>query len=635
MAGVGDWTWRADQDTPPARAAVVPRVHVASGSGAALSLESVVRRLIDSHTCGQILLLGRAGGGKTTALKHLRSVLPADAPVILYDEPPQIPIPRANTLDIVAHRDEPPGGQWFIKLELAPWEQDDCIEYCVARRRDQCSAVLARLKGDPGKSLLKGSPQLWRIVLDRLSADETVPDSIAALREHVDGVLPSGARRDAVARRCAEALMDPVKPLRVSELPADLPPYVTVLLRHRAVRVILASDLIAASIAAGGATADDLLCAPLPAELLHETASVVRWMPGAMERLDRMLAGSARDTDAMAASILLAADPLWRPKDARGAKFAKAVLPNAKWAGADMRGAELILANLREADLSGANLKSARAAGADFRGARFVGATMRRLSADGADFSTADLTRACAHAANLAGADFTSADLREADLSMGIFVQANLRGAQLIGTNLSQANLSRANVEEAELIGVKLDGAQLEHVILSAAANVSGVSFQRTTLHHCGLEGMRLPGADFSRADLTGSYLTGSFIPHGDFRGAILRETGLAEIDWEGADLRDADLRGCSFHMGSTRSGLVGSTTPCEGSRTGFYTDDFADRDFKAPEEIRKANLCAADLRGAIIDGVDFYLVDLRRAKYSPKQREQLARCGAILECND
>src|SRR3712207_7636310 len=47
---------------------------------------------------------------------------------------------------------------------------------------------------------------------------------------------------------------------------------------------------------------------------------------------------------------------------------------------------------------------------------------------------------------------------------------------------------------------------------------------------------------------------------------ADLRNTGLADVEWEGADLRDADLRGASFHMGSTRSGLVGSSIPCEGS---------------------------------------------------------------------
>src|SRR5262249_1061863 len=96
--------------------------------------------------------------------------------------------------------------------------------------------------------------------------------------------------------------------------------------------------------------------------------------------------------------------------------------------------------------------------------------------------------------------------------------------------------------------------------------------------------------------------------------------------------LRDADLRGASFHLGSSRSGLVGSPIACEGSRTGFYTDDYHDQDVKPAEEIRKANLRGADLRGAKIEGVDFYLVDLRDARYTPDQAEHFRRCRAILE---
>ena len=67
------------------------------------------------------------------------------------------------------------------------------------------------------------------------------------------------------------------------------------------------------------------------------------------------------------------------------------------------------------------------------------------------------------------------------------------------------------------------------------------------------------------------------------------------------------------------------------GSKTGFYTDEFLDQSFKAPEEIRKANLCRADLRMAKLEGVDFYLVDLRGAKFDPGMEEHLERCGAIL----
>ena len=137
---------------------------------------------------------------------------------------------------------------------------------------------------------------------------------------------------------------------------------------------------------------------------------------------------------------------------------------------------------------------------------------------------------------------------------------------------------------------------------------------------------------DFHDADLRGALLTGSRMQEANFVGADLRGAGLAEIDWPGADLHDADLRRASFHLGSSRSGLVGSPIACEGSRTGFYTDDYDDQDIKSAEEIRKANLRGADLRGANIEGVDFYLVDLRDAKYTRDQAEHFRHCRAILE---
>jgi uncharacterized protein YjbI with pentapeptide repeats len=110
-----------------------------------------------------------------------------------------------------------------------------------------------------------------------------------------------------------------------------------------------------------------------------------------------------------------------------------------------------------------------------------------------------------------------------------------------------------------------------------------------------------------------------------------LRGAGLGEIDWENCCLRYANLCGATFHMGSSRSGLLFTPIASEGTRTGFYTDDFEDQSFKAPEEIRKANLSGCDLRGAKIDKVDFYLVDLRGAQYTARQEQHFRRCGAIL----
>ena len=146
------------------------------------------------------------------------------------------------------------------------------------------------------------------------------------------------------------------------------------------------------------------------------------------------------------------------------------------------------------------------------------------------------------------------------------------------------------------------------------------------------MEEMRLTDADFHDANLSGALLTGSRMPDANFRGAELRDAGLAEIDWPGACLRDVDLRGATFHLGTSRNGLVGSPIACEGSRTGFYTDDYHDQDIKPAEEIRKANLRGAELRGANIKDVDFYLVDLRDARYSQDQAEHFLRCRAILD---
>ncbi len=140
-----------------------------------------------------------------------------------------------------------------------------------------------------------------------------------------------------------------------------------------------------------------------------------------------------------------------------------------------------------------------------------------------------------------------------------------------------------------------------------------------------------LTDPDFHDADLRGALLTGSRMQEANFLGADLRGAGLAEIDWPGADLHDADLRGASFHLGSSRSGLVGSPIACEGSRTGFYTDDYDDQDIKSRRRDPQGQPPRRDLRGASIEGVDFYLVDLRDAKYTRDQAEHFRNCRAIL----
>ena len=160
---------------------------------------------------------------------------------------------------------------------------------------------------------------------------------------------------------------------------------------------------------------------------------------------------------------------------------------------------------------------------------------------------------------------------------------------------------------------------------------MNGACLERAILRAAQLEDILVVHARLKGANLSSAHLTGSALPAADLRGADLRGAELAEINWEEADLRGANLADASFHMGSSRSGLVDSPYACEGSKTGFYTDDFEDLSFKRPEEIRKANLVNADLRDVRAERVDFYLVDLRGAKMDADLREQARESGAIL----
>ena len=352
---------------------------------------------------------------------------------------------------------------------------------------------------------------------------------------------------------------------------------------------------------------------PFPADrtTLDEAVRLLRRESGARQALDNFWEESAHSIQSGAASLLLAFDADWRPRASHPMCLDRAVLSGARWSGVDLAHALLYRADLSNADLESARLSAVRA---------------RKVSLRGAVLRMARLARADLRSADLGGADLTGASLPgsllfHADLTGARFVRADLTGAHLRDASIENADFSRAN-----LSGAQLRGLDLRH------STWTGARFEDARLERCRLEGMTLPGAIFSNADLDEAFLTATDMSGGCLAGASLRGAKLAEVTWEKADLRGADLRGAIFHMGSSRSGLVDSVIPSEGSRTGFYTDDYEEQHFKSPEEIRKANLCGADLSGARIDDTDFYLVDVRGARYDAEQEAHLRRCGAILE---
>jgi uncharacterized protein YjbI with pentapeptide repeats len=487
------------------------------------------------------------------------------------------------------------------------------------------------LKASADLDFLEGIPELWTMVLDRMACDESIGGVRAAmwneLRSRLEGRPALGELVEEFCLSAVRQNSSTVIPSNISELPggesAGGPFAVELarLIRHRPTALLLAAGRVAAIVENGQGKLS--LAHRLPRDLVQEAARLIAGSNQALQHLNDWVGQQPRETDRpldesvlravqpMAASLLHAATPGWRPHPESVPRLQGAYLDGAAWSGLNLAEVNLCDAELREADLSMANLRRAHADRARFYRANLQGATLTDWHVEGADLS--------------------HADLRWVNAKNARFQGANLSGASLIEANLWKADLREALIEDADFTGANLEESRLVRLKLRLA-RFEGARFGGADLRHSDLEEIELTEADFHDANLQGALLTGSRLPAANFLGANLRDAGLAEVHWPGACLRDADLRGASFHLGSARSGLVDSPIACEGSRTGFYTDDYHDQDIKPAEEIRKANLRGADLCGAAIEDVDFYLVDLRDARYTPDQAEHFRRCRAILD---
>jgi uncharacterized protein YjbI with pentapeptide repeats len=595
----------------PQRAPVRPRV-ICPDSGDELPLEDLVRSFLERGVRRTIHLKGD-GDSTAAALRHLAFVF-ADAPEVrIRPKPTPTVMLRRGT-----------GDHLLVHCHLAPWGRDDWIEYLLNVHRERCASVVRRLPPAGEADPLGGSASAWPGVLDLMAADESLGTAREAILRYIYSLVKDVPRARAA---CVDAVRAglPVDPRLAGSL-LDSLRTCPILISVSGLRLLVAADKVSADLAAG----DDCryLDSHLPRDLVHEAAKLVSGLPGAMAHLNRLVVTKRW---AMAASLLHATDTGWVPDPAclpnlMGAHLRGAAWPDASLAGLVAHAADLAGADLRRADLTGGTLINANLAGACLQRARFAGGKASWAKLARADLSFIEAGGATFHSADLRGADLCGARLAEACLE-----SAHLEGACLTDADLGAARLAGAALEGADVSGANFNKAKLAGVKLSDCRCV-GATFAGADLTGCDLEGLELPAADFTGADLTNALLTGTSIPDGRFDGARLREAGLAEVDWERASLRGADLTGASFHLGSTRSGRVGSPIACEGSKTGFYTDDYDEQDFKPPEQIRKANLCFADLRGAVLKKVDFYLVDLRGALLDPEQEEHARRCGAILE---
>lgn len=551
-------------------ALVVPRV-LSPISGESLPLDAVVADVLEARGSGPIALVGPPGAGKTTALRWILRreprLRPPEDDILFGAGGARVPI-YATAASIE--------GEHRAVLPMASWGVDEAIEHLLARHASACASVMARVD-DP--EFAQGLPGLWVPLLDRLAANPDLLDLRAAVLQ------------DAAA-----------------------------LSTFHSVQVLLHATR----------HVEDLRRGQHESFMRRPTAAVVAEIvrlttPEDLSLLMRLL---SEDDAAMVVSVLHAAkaEPAIQP----GCGLRGALLPGIELPGNDLRLIDASYADFDRARLDGSDLSFALARGASFRRADLRRASFEETRAPGASFEGARMANIRAE-----HADFTSAVLRGADLRGGYLRRASFEAADLRGACFDDANLDACRLSGARLDEASFAGANLRHVDLMRQ-DLRRVDLERTDLSYAHLERARLAGvhapqAWWRRAALTGADLTGAHMPGANLRETNLSYARLGDVNWERVDLRRANLCGVSFHMGSSRSGLVDSPIACEGSRTGFYTDEYHESHFKAPEEIRKANLRGADLRGAAIDQTDFYLVDLRDAHYTPSQARILKQSGAIL----
>lgn len=621
----------------PAIAPVKPRVR-SPYTGQILLLEDFIGELLADGRQGRVAITGEPGSGKSTALCHLAAVLDADERwsgqwklLELREDKSVLSVnPR---LRIYAARTLFPGPH-LATLQIVRWGRDELIEYLLAVHPQKCQSVLTRIaRGER----LGGLPLLWRAVLDELASCENLEDAAGAL-EQVTRKLLTNPELHSLAGRfslaCTLGQQVHAEQLATKLQESEPGQRALSLLCHPAVQVPLAAACVIERMRSVWVCED--LAQVMPSELIKEVGRRIVGEQRIRSKLVKVLYNRRqRRLHAMAASLLVAADPEWRPKSLRNRAFLKhARLDCVNWPEIDLEWADLFMASLQNAILSRASLANADLVSARLSWANLSSACLAGIHAPLADFSMANLAEANLENAILHEASLEEASLYRANLNAASLQRANLTGASCVEANLTGADLTSANLVNCNFTGAMLVNASLQLVDLRCC-ELTGACLDRANLFRADLEDVIWANARMRGANLSEALLTGSCLPNVDLRGASLVGAGLGEIDWENAELREADLNGATFHMGSSRSGLLFTPYAGEGSKTGFYTDDCNEQHFKPPEEIRKANLRGADLRGAQIMGTDFYLVDLRNALLDDRQREYVESCGAILADKD
>ncbi len=571
---------------------------------------------------GEPLTITIVGDGKTTAVEFLQQHFREESNLRLFD---CSEVNEGNQVLVF-------GGGREVLLRLCCWQSEDFIEYLLATSPSSCSSVMQRLRGQQ-LSFGEGSPFIWRPLLDAMVGDESLVEieqtSRFVVKQLMARTIGTGSKNASNARWLMAQIVDTYLKFGQREMieAARRLGGTSELIQVLRVRVVV--DLIAADRVAERLKENDASALRIRTNiaLLRRVAEQISKCP----RVRDLLASSLGCKDSsISASLLQLMDPAWQPPQIERLNLTGGYFNGAKWAGSQIPRATLSKASMVGADLRAIKLANSFLGATDFRSADLLSASLVSVEAKQASFHCAkldccnavngrfqqcDLSEVSAYHANFANADLSQADLTCADFSGSIFSQAIFTEAVFQNTCLQSCDLQFAKMRYCNLRGALLGNSNFTHACLASTdmddLDLANCNFEHTDFRHARLSGTVARGASFSNA--------------------LFCEAGLAEVNWQDCDLRNCNFENSAFHLGSTRCGLVDSPYPSHGTRTGFYTDDYEDLYFKKPESIRKAALCGCDLRGANIAGTDFYLVDLRGAKYSPEQHKHFVACGAIL----
>ncbi len=596
---------------------IVPRVAFFE-EAERIPISEVVERILDTSSRHVILL---DGVDSSTALNYLKNYFVKN-PHINISISPRFGFGSPDLCRVWIHTD--PSVASSRTLTIAPWDRDDVIQFMLATNAAQCASILCRIQPNHF-AMVGGGLEVWKCIVDTMLEMPNERDFLRILKSLLLSRLPTTVTErkcESMSRWLGDQLLIPDSLNRLLLLSDD--PVFRKLMHISELRLQIEADRFA-----------DLL--ELSNKLILKTQRSSEFLIEVSQRLrdSKVVANFLRqcvheDYASMAASLLSQMDTAWKPSKARGYDFQNAYLAQAQWPGVSIEGAKFGYANLTDICLDDSLLTSLVFHSDRCTRSSFVDARLNGTAATKASFADANFFRAEMLETKWRDCDFYRTNFSGAKLSGSLFDKCNLSEASFRACIAYSAEFRQCNLQGADFTDAQLQGSNFQTRDLREAL-LCRTDLRKTNLQGAVLESLQMQQCKFDDALLTEAYLSGSAMKECSLQNACLVSSRLGEIEWECCDLKGADLRGVTFHYGSTRCGVVDSPYPSHGTRTGFYTDDREALYFQAPETIRKASLIGCDLRGANIAGVDFYLVDLRDAILDHAQRQHLAASGAIL----